>query len=37
MAYFFKAERQVSVGPLPNFVDFERKPRYDDITALEFQ
>lgn len=37
MAYFFKAERQVSVGPLPNFVDNERKPRYDDITALEFQ
>lgn len=34
--YLFKARRDVSVGPLPQFIS-ERPTLYDDITALQFQ
>ena len=37
MAYFFKAGRGASVGPLRHFVDSQRPPKYQDMTALEFQ
>ena len=37
MAYLFKAERNVSVGPLPKFVSSAEPAKYPDITALEFQ
>lgn len=37
MAYLFKAQRDVSVGPLPKFVSAAEPARYSDITALEFQ
>lgn len=37
MAYLFKAERNVSVGPLPKFVSPTQPAIYPDITALEFQ
>lgn len=37
MAYLFKAERTVSVGPLPMFVSSTEPAKYPDITALEFQ
>ena len=37
MAYFFKAERGASVGPFQRFVEPQRPPRYQDMTALEFQ
>ena len=37
MAYLFKAERNVSVGPLPNFVSLTEPAKYQDITAFEFQ
>ncbi|KAF2464106.1 Clavaminate synthase-like protein [Lindgomyces ingoldianus] len=37
MAYLFKAERNVSVGPLPKFVSSTEPAKYPDITALEFQ
>ena len=36
MAYFFKPERHVSVGPLAEFVDKDNPPRYKDITAIEY-
>ena len=37
MAYLFKAERDVSVGPLPKFVSASEPARYPDVTAREFQ
>ena len=37
MAYLFKAERNVSVGPLPKFVSSTEPAIYPDITAFEFQ
>lgn len=37
MAYLFKADRNVSVGPLPKFVSSTELAKYPDITALEFQ
>lgn len=37
MAYLFKAERSMSVGPLPKFVSSTEPAKYPDITALEFQ
>lgn len=37
MAYLFKAERNVSVGPLPKFVTATEPATFADITALEFQ
>ena len=37
MAYLFKAERNVSVGPLPKFVSSTDPAIYPDITAFEFQ
>lgn len=36
MAYLFKAERNMSVGPLPQFMNFD-KENFPSITALEFQ
>lgn len=36
MAYLFKAERNVLVGPLPKFVSSTEPAKYPDITALEF-
>ncbi|KAI1758015.1 oxidoreductase [Xylaria castorea] len=35
--FFFKASRDVSVGPLPTFVTPENQAKYDEITALEYQ
>lgn len=35
--FFFKAGRDVSVGPLPEFVTEENPAQYDEITALQFQ
>ena len=37
MAYFFKAGREASVGPLQYFVDSQRLPKYKEMTALDFQ
>ena len=37
MAYFFEAEWGASVGPSQRFVEPQRPPRYQDMTALEFQ
>lgn len=37
MAYLFKAERNVSVGPLPKFVSSTEPAKYPNITAFEFQ
>ena len=34
--FFMKAHRDVSVGPLPQFVGTDRPAMYSDITALEF-
>ena len=36
-AFFLKAHRDVSVGPLPEFVSLDQPAKYEDITALEFQ
>ncbi|KAM0813898.1 putative Clavaminate synthase-like protein [Seiridium cardinale] len=36
MSYFFKAQRSVSVGPLPKFVRDDKPAKYDDINALEW-
>lgn len=36
MAYLFKAERNMSVGPLPQFMNFD-KNNFPHISALEFQ
>jgi isopenicillin N synthase-like dioxygenase len=35
--FFFKAARETSVGPLPEFVTEANPARYNDITALQFQ
>lgn len=35
--FLFKASRDVSVGPLPEFASGEREARYDEVTALEYQ
>ena len=35
--FFFKAHRNTSVGPLPDFVAPDRPAMYDDITALQYQ
>ena len=37
VAYFLKARREVSVGPLPQFVEAGRPAAYRDITALQYQ
>ncbi|KAL9122708.1 MAG: hypothetical protein Q9187_000746, partial [Circinaria calcarea] len=37
MAYFFKAAREVPVGPLPMFVNSQQPTKYRSMTALEFQ
>ena len=37
LTYFFKAGRHVSVGPLNTFISPERPPRFQDMTALQFQ
>jgi isopenicillin N synthase-like dioxygenase len=36
ITYFCKADRNVSLAPLPQFVSKERAPAYDDVTALEY-
>ena len=36
VAYFCKADRASSVGPLRAFVDDHKEPAYEDITALEY-
>ncbi|TLS25368.1 hypothetical protein PpBr36_06901, partial [Pyricularia pennisetigena] len=36
-AFFQKASRETSAGPLPQFVTEENPARYDEITALQFQ
>ena len=35
--FFFKPSRDVSVGPLPDFVTQDNPVRYDEITALRYQ
>ena len=35
--FFLKAARDVSVGPIPEFVSPERPAAYDEITALHYQ
>lgn len=35
--FFFKADRNTSAGPLPDFVDEQHPALYDEITALQFQ
>ena len=35
--FFFKADRDTSVGPLPQFVTPERPAVYDECTALQYQ
>ncbi|PVH95008.1 putative gibberellin 20-oxidase [Periconia macrospinosa] len=35
--FFFKATRETSVGPLPEFVTKERPAIFEEMTALEFQ
>ena len=37
MAYFFKAGREASVGSLQSFVDDQQQPKYQHMTALEYQ
>ncbi|KAL8993173.1 MAG: hypothetical protein Q9169_006545 [Polycauliona sp. 2 TL-2023] len=36
VTYFCKADRDASVGPLPQFVPEGCKPKYDDMTAIEY-
>ena len=36
IAYFCKADRATSVGPLRAFVDGHKEPAYEDITAIEY-
>ena len=36
ITYFCKADRSVSLAPLPQFVSKERAPAYDNVTALEY-
>ena len=35
--FFFKADRNTSVGPLPEFVSRDKPALYDECTALEYQ
>ena len=35
--FFFKASRDTSAGPLPEFVTEETPAQYDEITALQYQ
>lgn len=35
-AVFFKARRDVSVGPLPEFVSPNQPAKYEEMTALQF-
>ncbi|KAK9773830.1 hypothetical protein AB5N19_13896 [Seiridium cardinale] len=35
--FFFKASRNVSVSPLPEFVGADKPAEYDKITALTYQ
>ncbi|MCJ1393520.1 hypothetical protein MMC18_006395 [Xylographa bjoerkii] len=35
--FFFKAHRNTSVGPIPQFVTPDRPAAYEDITALQYQ
>lgn len=37
IAFFLKARREISAGPLPQFVTADRPAAYDDITALQYQ
>jgi len=37
LVYFCKADRHVNVGPLKEFVGAEKRPLYEDLTALEYQ
>jgi isopenicillin N synthase-like dioxygenase len=37
IAFFLKAHRQMSVGPLPQFVAEKTPAKYEDITALAYQ
>ncbi|KAM3064944.1 hypothetical protein ACMFMG_011228 [Clarireedia jacksonii] len=37
MAYLFKAQRDVSVGPLSKFVTYDNPAKYPDMNALEYQ
>lgn len=37
LVFFCKADRDMSVGPMPEFVREGEKPVYEDITALEYQ
>lgn len=34
--FFFKAHRDVSVGPLPQFVNADQPAKYEEMTALQF-
>lgn len=36
IAFFLKAARHVSVGPIRAFVPEDRRPAYEDMTALEY-
>ncbi|CAO2650496.1 Nn.00g017880.m01.CDS01 [Neocucurbitaria sp. VM-36] len=35
--FFFKAHREASVGPLPQFITEKRPAAFDECTAIEFQ
>lgn len=35
--FFFKASRNTSAGPLPQFIDEKHPAQYDEITALQYQ
>ncbi|RHZ50795.1 uncharacterized protein CDV56_105127 [Aspergillus thermomutatus] len=37
LVYFNKADRHVNVGPLAEFLTGDKKPIYEDLTALEYQ
>lgn len=37
LVYFNKADRNVNVGPLKEFVPSGKQPVYEDLTALEYQ
>ena len=36
IAYFCKADRGASVGPLKQFVSADMKPQYEDMSAIEY-
>lgn len=35
--FFFKADRDTSVGPFPDFVTADRPAAFDEVTALQYQ